>query len=254
MSGRALILQHVPHEGPGRVLDALIAGGYTAEICRLDEGAPVPRSLDSWDALVVMGGPMGVGDLADPRWPFLRDEVALLAQAAAADFPTLGICLGAQLLAYASGAAVAPNRRGEPPVLVREVGWGPVTLTPAGERDPAWDGLGPFEMVLHWHGDAFEVPQGAELLASTLTCPPQMFRLHRRLYGMQFHAEVRAEDVDRWVEVDAAFVRAANGADGAALIRRETRRLMPAFEARGGRLLTNIIRAWRADASSDSSG
>src|SRR5688572_2775477 len=96
------------------------------ETRRLYAGDEVPASLDDWDLLVVMGGPMGVEDVEDARFPFLAPELELLKRAVARDFPTLGLCLGAQLLAAAGGARVYPNVVGDPPRPLREVGWGAV--------------------------------------------------------------------------------------------------------------------------------
>src|SRR6185295_17758388 len=147
---RALVLQHVPHESAGALEPALAAAGFTIETRRLDLGEPIPSTIDDLAALVVMGGPMGVGDIGDPRYPFLADEVPLLRQAIARDLPTIGICLGAQLLAHAAGARAYPNVVGTPPVPVREVGWGAVHFTRTAEEEPALAGLAPAEVVLHW--------------------------------------------------------------------------------------------------------
>src|SRR6185437_14541803 len=154
---------------------------------------------------------------------------------------------GAQLLAAAGGARVYPNTRPGPrgPEPAREVGWGPVDLIGA-EREPVLAGLGPRAMVLHWHGDTFDLPPGATHLASTLLCPHQAFRLGRRQFGLQFHCELEAASIAAWVREDAEFVRAANGEGGAARILADTARLYA--EARPGwdRLLGNAIDLLRA--------
>ena len=161
--------------------------------------------------LVVMGGPMGVGDLGDPRFPWLEPTAALLQERLERDEPSLGICLGCQLLAHAAGASVAPMRDagGE---RVRELGWLPIRLHQA-TGDPLIAGLSERATVLHWHGDGCELPPGATWLASTEVCPVQMFRLVRSV-GIQFHPEVDAATACQWADEDAAFVRAAHGPDG----------------------------------------
>jgi GMP synthase-like glutamine amidotransferase len=243
---RAIILEHVVHEGPARVAKALERAGFELDRHALHAGAPVPANLDGTELLVVMGGPMGVGDIGDARYPFLAPELELLRAAVARDFPTLGICLGAQLLAAAAGARVYPNVTGEPPRATREVGWGAVHFVPSTNEEPALAGLDPAEIVLHWHGDTFDLPRGATLLASTLSCPHQMFRLGRRQYGLQFHIELDEPDLETWLAADTDYVRGALGPDGAERIRRESARFMPRFRQRGDRWLDRLIAAMLA--------
>lgn len=238
---RAIVLEHVVHEGPARVGTALRRAGFELDRRALHAGAAVPTNLDGAGILVVMGGPMGVEDVANPRYPFLARELELLRQAVAEDFPTLGICLGAQLLAAAAGARVYPNVTGDPPRPTREVGWGAVHFVQSAADEPALSGLDPAEVVLHWHGDTFELPRGATLLASTLGCAHQMFRLGRRQYGLQFHIELDEPDVEAWLAADPDYVRGALGPDGAERIRRDTSRFLPRFRERGDRWLDRLL-------------
>ncbi|HVR21234.1 MAG TPA: type 1 glutamine amidotransferase [Polyangiaceae bacterium] len=238
---RLVVLQHAPHEGPSRVQSAFERAGFTTEILRLDLGTRVPETPAGMDALLVLGGSMGVGDLGDPRYPFLGPEIALLERAIASDFPTLGICLGSQLLACAAGARVYPNQRGN--ALVREVGWGAVHFTRSADEEPVLAGLDAAEMMLHWHGDTFDLPQDATLLASTLHCPNQMIRIKTRLFGVQFHPEVSEADIVEWIREDADYVAGALGPDGAARIAAETKRYIRGFTERGDHLLDNLVRA-----------
>lgn len=238
---RLVVLQHAPHEGPSRAREAFERAGFTPEVLRLDLGVPVPKALDGIDALLVLGGSMGVGDRDDPRYPFLAPEITLLDRAVASDFPTLGLCLGAQLLASAAGAKVYPNRRGD--AVVREVGWGAVHFTKSAAEEPVLAGLDHAEIMLHWHGDTFDLPAGASLLASTLHCPNQMIRVKSRLYGLQFHPEVTEADLANWVKEDAEYIEGALGPDGAARITADTRRYMPRLLERGDRLLDNLVKA-----------
>ncbi|HTQ03946.1 MAG TPA: gamma-glutamyl-gamma-aminobutyrate hydrolase family protein [Polyangiaceae bacterium] len=242
---RAIVLQHVPHEGPARILPALSRAGFEVERRELFAGARVPALSDA-DLLVVMGGPMGVGDVGDGRYPFLAREIELLGAAVARDFPTLGVCLGAQLLAAAAGARVYPNTTGEPPRPIREVGWGAVHFVRPPAEEPALAGLDMAEIVLHWHGDTYDLPRGATLLASTLACENQMYRLGRRQFGLQFHIELHASDVEAWLAADADYVRGALGVDGIERIRRDTGRFMPRFEERTDRWLDALVRAMTA--------
>ena len=149
------VLQHVPFEGPGLIAAQAQAHGLQLDRRHLYGGDAVP-SLDELAGLVVLGGPMGVGDTE--QHPYLAGEIDLLAGAVAAGMPILGVCLGAQLLACALGGQIGPAR-------TTEVGLGSVALTPAGERDDVLGPSGPLVPVLHWHGDTFTIPPGAELLA-----------------------------------------------------------------------------------------
>jgi GMP synthase-like glutamine amidotransferase len=240
---RAFVLQHTPTEGPERVAELLAERHVALDVRHLYRGDPVPDHVSQGELVVVMGGSMGVGDLDDPRYPFLAREIALLREAVARDRPVLGICLGAQLLAAAAGARVYPNTRRAADgavVLAREVGWGPVDFANVG-REPALAGLAPREMVLHWHGDTFDLPRGAVPLASTPLCRNQAFRLGWRHFALQFHCELPADLVAVWVREDAEYVREANGDEGAARILADTERLFAAAKPIWDRLLRNII-------------
>jgi GMP synthase-like glutamine amidotransferase len=240
---RAIILQHTPTEGPGRVAELLAARGVAWEVRALHQGDPVPAALAAGELLVVMGGPMGVGDAGSPAYPFLAPEIALLAACVARDEPVLGICLGAQLLAAGAGAPVYPNTRPGPdgrPVAAREVGWGEVDLIGA-DREPILAGLPARPLVLHWHGDTFDLPAGAVHLAATAACRNQAFRLRGRQVGLQFHCELDPTTIATWVREDADYVRAANGPEGGARILADTERLHAVALPIWDRLLGNIF-------------
>jgi GMP synthase (glutamine-hydrolysing) len=230
---RATVIQHTPTEGPERVGELLAERGYACDVRQVHAGDAVPRALAPGQPLVVMGGPMGVSDAGDARYPFLQPEIDLLRALVAAGHPVLGICLGAQLLAAGAGARVYPNP-------VREVGWGPVDLV-GREREPALAGLGAREMVLHWHGDTFDLPAGAVHLASTPACRNQAFRLGARQFALQFHCELSRATIATWVRDDADYVRGALGGGGAAQILADSERHHAAARAVWDRLLGNIL-------------
>lgn len=185
-----LVLQHIACEPPGVYEDVLIERGARITRVELDEGQSLP--IDArFDAIVAMGGPMSVNDEQEHAW--LVDEKRLIAAAARAGTPFWGACLGVQLLASALGARVYA---GSAP----EVGLLPVTLTDAGLADPVMGVIPPEVTTLQWHGDTFDLPEGATLLASSPAYPNQAFRFENA-YGVQFHLEVSPEMADEWSRV-----------------------------------------------------
>jgi GMP synthase (glutamine-hydrolysing) len=188
-----VVSQHVPYEGPGLVARCLEDAGWPVEVVRPDRGERFP-DVATLGGLVVMGGPMGVGD--GDLHPWLGSERDLLAAAVDAGLPVLGVCLGAQQLAAALGGTVTT---GPGP----ELGVGTVTLTPAGRVDPVfgpeYGGLSATDVpCVHWYQDTFSLPGGAVHLAATRTFPHQAFRVGRRAYGLQFHVEVDAALAEAW--------------------------------------------------------
>jgi GMP synthase-like glutamine amidotransferase len=237
----AIVLQHTPTEGPERVATLLAERGIPCDVRALHAGAPVPDVIGRDQLLIVMGGPMGVGDVGDPRYPFLASEIALLRRLIARGAPVLGICLGSQLLAAAAGARVYPNMRPGPdgkPVAAREVGWGPIDLHNVTE--PALAGLPAQPLVVHWHGDTYDLPPGAVHLASTPVCRHQAFRIGRA-FGLQFHPELERETIAVWVREDADFVSGALGPEGGTRILADTDRLYVAARPIWDRFLGNIL-------------
>jgi GMP synthase (glutamine-hydrolysing) len=187
---RALVLQHIAVEGPGAFAPFLAARGWRLETVALYAGVQLPQHPRAYQAIIVMGGPMGVYDEA--AYPFLRVEHAFLERALEQGVPLLGICLGSQLLAKALGARVYRNP-------CKEIGWDTVTLTPAGLTDPLFAGVASPVRVFQWHGDAFELPADATPLASSVRCPNQAFRYRDRVYGLLFHLELTPEIIRSWI-------------------------------------------------------
>jgi len=184
------VLQHVAWEGPGLLAAEAEARGLRLDIRRLDLEASIPRP-DEVEGLVVMGGPMGAYET--DKHPFLAAECSLIGELAVGNRPVLGICLGAQLLARALGARVFP---GHGP----EIGCGFVQLTAEGSRDPLLGPAGPDIPVFHWHGDTFDLPEGATLLASSTDYRHQAFRFGMCAYALQFHIEPDSSIWSAWHE------------------------------------------------------
>lgn len=178
---KVLGVRHVAAETMGRIGDALAARRLEIDEVAVDRGDEVPLALGDAEALVVMGGPMGVYD-AD-RHPHLRRELRLIEDALARGAPVLGVCLGSQLLATALGARV---RKG----VAKEIGWYPVHLSADGALDGVLGRAPRSFTALHWHGDVFDLPKGAAHLASSDRTENQAFRWGVASYGVLFHLEV----------------------------------------------------------------
>jgi GMP synthase (glutamine-hydrolysing) len=182
-----LALRHVPFEDLGLLAPLLAERGHTVryvDVPTADLDAVDPLSPD---LLVVLGGPIGAYE--SDRYAFIDRETAWLAERLAAGRATLGICLGSQLMAKALGARVYASGS-------KEIGWAPVALTAAG----AASCLRHIEdtAVLHWHGDTFDVPAGAVLLASTAVCRNQAFSYGEHALALQFHAEAAGRALESW--------------------------------------------------------
>ncbi len=197
-----LVLRHVQFEDLGAF--APVLGRRFSRITIHDVGVDDlhTRDAEGPGLLVVLGGPIGVYE--EETYPFLAEETQFIARRIAAGRPTIGICLGAQLIAKAAGARVYPSG-------VKEIGFGPITLTDAGHASC----LAPFEhdpITLHWHGDTFDLPEGATLLASTDLCVNQAFSVGKNIVGFQFHPEAGGPGFERWLIGHTGELSAA-GAD-----------------------------------------
>lgn len=201
MTRTAVALRHVHFEDLGLVEPLLRERGYRVRY--VDVGIDDLRTVEvaEADLLVVLGGPVGVGDLE--AYPFLADELALLTDRLGRLRPTLGICLGAQLVATALGARVRPSGG-------VEIGYAPLRLGDAGLASV----LAPIDgvPVLHWHGDIFDLPEGATLLASTDRTPHQAFTVGSHVLALQLHLEVDHTRIERWL-VGHAYELATHGID-----------------------------------------
>jgi GMP synthase (glutamine-hydrolysing) len=197
MTKSLLALRHVAFEDLGGFESPLKEAGYAIRYC--DMGLDDPADAVSVDMLAVLGGPIGAYE--DETYPFLADEIRLIAARLEKEKPVLGICLGAQLMARALGARVYPGP-------AKEIGFKPLIVTPDGEGL-----LAPLsgQPVLHWHGDTFDLPQGAVLLAKTDLCAHQAFAYGGHGLAFQFHPEARPEGFERWLIGHAAEIAATPG-------------------------------------------
>jgi GMP synthase-like glutamine amidotransferase len=180
---RVHVLQHVSFEGLGNIENWLQEQGAVISYTRLYETAEFP-AVEALDLIIALGGPMSVNDEAELPW--LIPEKHFIAQAIEKGVALLGICLGAQLIASARGERVYPGTE-------KEIGWHPIQAT---DRSPSTFSFPDTVEVLHWHGETFDLPEGAVNLASSVVCTNQAFQLGRRVIGLQFHMEMTRESVE----------------------------------------------------------
>lgn len=190
---RVAVYQHIACEPPGVFEDVMREHGWELARFELDEGARIPEPSE-FDALVVMGGPMGAyeGD----AYPWLAGEMASIRDAVESGKPVFGACLGCQLLAHSLGGRAFA---GSGP----EIGLLDVVLTPEGRDDPVTGALPERFPTLQWHSDTFDLPPGAVRLAGSLAYENQAFRVGELTYAVQFHIEVTPEMAAEWGRVPA---------------------------------------------------
>jgi GMP synthase (glutamine-hydrolysing) len=221
MNHEVLAIRHVHFEDLGSLERVLGDRGWPVRyldvgFARIEAPDPVAALL-----MVVLGGPIGAYD--DDRYPSVAPLLSMIEKRIAAGLPTLGICLGAQLIARALGARVYPSPSGQ-----AEIGWSPLTLTDAGRASPLRHLDGAQTSMLHWHGDTFDLPAGATLLASTPACRHQAFAWGKHVLGLQCHPEIRTDRFEPWL-IGHASELATHGIDPRQL-RADTARLGPALE------------------------
>ncbi|MBP7880671.1 MAG: glutamine amidotransferase [Acinetobacter sp.] len=179
-------IQHLAFEDLGSLEDTFYQLGFRVRYFEagVDDLSP---ALNYEGLTIVLGGPIGVYETED--YPFLVDEIAGLKQRLAANKPTIGICLGAQLIAHALGAKVYAGHQ-------KEIGWGLLEIKAA-----ELNILSPLKdtHVLHWHGDTFDLPENATLLASSDIYPNQAFSIGNNILALQFHLEIAEQSFEKWL-------------------------------------------------------
>ncbi len=226
----ARVITHVAFEDLGSFGQILRESGF--ELAYLNAASDDLDAVkpETDDLLVVLGGPISVNDVGE--YPFLETEIGLLKKRLAADRPTLGICLGAQLIARALDAKVYPGQQ-------KEIGWSPLQLSTAGSRSALRHLVGDGVSVLHWHGETFDLPPEAELLASTGLYENQAFAFGRAL-ALQFHPEVTARGLEQWFVGHIAEIHQTDGISVNQL-REDTARFADTLQVRAYRFFTEWL-------------
>jgi GMP synthase (glutamine-hydrolysing) len=179
-------IQHLAFEDLGALEDTFYQLGFRVRY--VEAGVDnLRKALEHEGLTVILGGPIGVYETED--YPFLTEEIELLKHRLARNLPTLGICLGAQLIAHALGAKVYAGSQ-------KEIGWSSLEIKPVAQNPLTSLADTP---VLHWHGDTFDLPQNAELLASSTLYPNQAFKIGNNILALQFHVEVASDAMEKWL-------------------------------------------------------
>lgn len=236
---RLLVFQHVAHEILGNLDPLLRESGFRIRYVNFGRHPDARPDISRYQGLIVLGGPMNC-DQSD-RYPHLTTEIEIVREAIADGKPVLGICLGAQLIARALGARVFKNP-------VREIGWYDLAPTGAGRTDPLFRAFADHQMIFQWHGDAFEIPDGAIHLASSPGCVNQAFRYGEYVYGLQFHLEVDEPMIGRWLHapVNARQIEALGGPEFIGRVEQDTRGHIARSISLGDRIFGEFIRLFHS--------
>ena len=204
------VLQHLEREGPGLFSGVAEEKGFITKIYRIDLGDKLPVAKKN-DLILILGGPMGLEDISSGKFPWLKDEVNLIKKSMKDNIGILGICLGSQLLAYASGGKIEKLLGGKPLKPMPEVGWSEILVNKESKynqilKEPLYG--------LHWHSDRIILPTNAELIASSKRCKEQLFKISDSCFGIQFHIEYEDKMVKKWIKEDYKFINNALGPEG----------------------------------------
>jgi len=227
----AVALRHVAFEDLGLLAPVMEREGWDVSYCEASVDDLLHNSIRNTDLLVVLGGPIGAYET--DAYPFLKSETALIEHRLSRELPTLGICLGSQLMAKALGSRVFAGH-------VKEIGWGSIELT----REGASSCLNVLQetdaVVLHWHGDTFDLPKGAQRLASNINYENQAFAYGRNALALQFHLEADPRQLEEWYVGHAAELAGAKMS--VAELRAATSKIAKGLASQANRVFTPWLR------------
>lgn len=198
---RIHFFQHVPFEGPAGIRLWAEQSGHELAESHLFKNVPLPE-IEKIDVLVIMGGPMSVHD--ENLFPWLQREKAYIRECIIQKKKVLGICLGAQLIADVLGAKVVP-------MMQKEIGWFPLRWTDEAMNHPIFNEMPQQQTVLHWHGDRFDIPDGALHLATSEACDSQAFLYQDHVLGLQFHMEMERKGLEDLINNSEQELKMADG-------------------------------------------
>jgi len=230
---KVIIIKHIDIEGPGTIGDFLDSSGIPYQVIDVFNGEPLPDSLSDTSAVIVLGGPMNVYE--EEKYPFLKHEDKFLKKVIEAELPTLGFCLGAQLIAKAKGAIVRKASQ-------KEIGWFKISLNENGSNDPLFQGFSRDVDVFQWHGDTFDIPYGAVKLAASELCSNQAYRISNNIYGLQFHVEVTEEMIYQWLDAYKDEVNSLKGTVDPGRIISETKAKSEDYKTQARQFCSNFFR------------
>ncbi|MDZ4099907.1 MAG: type 1 glutamine amidotransferase [Methylophilaceae bacterium] len=225
-----VIFRHALTEGAGFLGAFLTANNIPWQMVRIDQGDRLPGSMDSYSGMVLMGGPMSVND----DLPWIAPLLALIVDAIDKDIPVLGHCLGGQLISKALGATVGKNP-------VKEIGWGSVTVTKNAASEKWFAGLDQFD-AFHWHGETFDLPEGAVHLLASAYCQNQAYAIGKHL-AFQCHIEMTCEMVKVWCDVGSDEVQASLSSPGVQSVNEMQEALVAKIE-RLNRVSQGVYEQW----------
>ncbi len=197
-----LFIKHITIEGPGTIADFLEDSKIPYTVIDLSYGDKVPKLEKDFQTIICLGGPMNVYE--EEKYSFLKYEDILLKRVVDEKVPFLGICLGAQLIAKATGAKVTKNPE-------KEIGWYKIVLNDYGLKDGLFKGFPEVFTVYQWHGDTFGIPEGGRRLAFSELCQNQVLKYSRNAYGIQFHVEITKEMIIQWADAYKAELESLKG-------------------------------------------
>ena len=214
------MLQHLEREQPGLFVNLAEERGFDISIFRMDLGDSLPE-LRNGDLVLVLGGPMGIRDIGTSTYPWLIEEVGLIKEALNKGIGLIGVCLGAQLLAFAAGGDVEILKDEISHYPMAEIGWDNI-FSQSSENNSKLTKLldNPFP-VLHWHSDRILLPNTANIIASSSRCREQLFNIGHLAYGIQFHVEIDDEMVNKWILQDQKFIFSALGEGGQFILKQQ---------------------------------
>ncbi|MCF6096939.1 type 1 glutamine amidotransferase [Thermovorax subterraneus] len=214
---QVLVIQNVAQEGPGIITEIFLKKGLRLDVRIMDQpGAILPKTISGYKALIILGGPMGAYE--EEKYPYLCQVQELIHDAIDRRRPVLGICLGGQLIARALGAVVKPN-------VVKEIGWYKIHLTEAGKKASLFQDLPEEFWAFQWHGDTFDIPEGASLIAEGDTCINQAFIYRDCALALQFHLEVTPIIINQWSEIYQEELIDFGGIEAVDQLKNETKKL-----------------------------